>query len=133
MNKKKIFVIIFLIFISSNLFAQEQYYDYKVISIENTKKNHIITLERLNQKFVLISPKIKSIKKCNEVSVNKTYSFCLLKIDIQTTMEPEKRNKIRIDNKVIWDSQSDFDVFYCKDLLGLCYNPPGRDVGNVPN
>lgn len=119
--KKVLLTILILMMSFFKAYSQK----YEVVSIDSTSNNYIVLVKKTDKKYLIISPKIKK-KKClkstsEKIKVGFEYDFLLEESTIFGKTEPNVKNSIFIDDKKIWTSEDDYDIFFCENLKGLYY------------
>jgi len=94
---------------------------YEVIKIDSTDNYFLITLEKEKEVFLVVSSK-KRIKKRKEIKVKESYCFKLTVHNWQSEMPRNLTNvSIAIEDKVIWSSEDNYNLYQTKNLKGLNY------------
>jgi|SRR5690554_785890 len=124
--KHKIVLLFFMlnIVVGFKTFAQECNL-YEVAKIDSAHDYFLITIQKENKNFLIISPK-KKFKNKKAIETNKSYYFKLTEhewlnempenlIDIPHSIE------IAIQDTVIWNNGMDYKLYETKNLKGLNY------------
>ncbi|WP_430967049.1 hypothetical protein [Spongiimicrobium sp. 2-473A-2-J] len=120
MLSKKRLVLLTVSVALSNVVSSQDCLKYKVVDIDSTKSTYLIKVKHKYYKGLIESPRknLSSTKSDKRIVVGKTYKLNLDKSNL-TSRELGTNNNIYIDDKKVWSTDSDFDLFVTKGLNGL--------------
>ena len=100
-------------------FAQK----YKVIDIDSTENNYIITIRKcLTKKIIVSSIKHFPLNEGRTIIIKgKRYDFELEEYENARFVNMVNYYEFSIEGKTIWNSRKKFNIFTSKSLRGLHY------------
>ncbi len=122
MKNIKFVLVVVIIIQFQNIYSQHSE-KYKITDIDSTTSNYIVSLKKGNVKSIVISPKFDTLVAKNKIQVGKRYRLILDESTLKNLSPPDKLNSIKIDGKVIWTIDDDFEIYFTDDLVGLHYTP----------
>ena len=96
---------------------------FTVTKIDSTKRLYVIYAKKLDTLYKIISHKDSSSSDCVRIKVGKSYNLNIKSV-FANSASLLHINAYKYENDVvrIGDKGTLWDLFYCDNLKGLCYN-----------